>query len=119
MQLLVSIILPVYNGEQYLKQAIESVLNQTYTNFELIIVNDCSTDNTAVIIESFVRIDTRIKVINNKENKKLPASLNIGHNIATGDYMTWTSHDNILKPNFIEILLKYIQQKQEIGRAHV
>ncbi|MBS3993925.1 MAG: glycosyltransferase [Bacteroidetes bacterium] len=112
---LVSIILPVYNGEKYLNQAIESILEQSYTFFELIIVNDCSTDKTLEIIEHYALIDSRIIVVNNDINKKLPASLNIGHNAASGEYMTWTSHDNLLKPNFLEMLLcEIIKDKRDV-----
>ena len=70
---LVSIVLPVYNGERYLKEAIESVLSQTYENIELIIVNDASTDNTAEIIREYVSKEGRIKVFNNDVNKQRPA----------------------------------------------
>ena len=109
---MVSIILPVFNGEKYLSQAIESCLNQTYDNIELIIVNDCSTDSSLTIASKYAASDSRIKIINNKENKKLPVSLNIGHNNSTGDLITWISDDNILKPNFIEILLKSIKTEK-------
>lgn len=105
---LVSIILPVYNGEKYLSQAIESCLNQTHNNIELIIVNDCSTDSTLTIANRYAEMDYRIRIINNKENKKLPASLNFGHNEAKGDYITWTSDDNIYELNALEVLLNEI-----------
>lgn len=108
---LISIILPVYNGQKYLSRAIESCLNQTYKNIELIIVNDCSTDKTLEMVKSYANIDSRIKIINNKVNKKLPTSLNIGHQKACGNFITWTSHDNILKENFIERLLDSLIKK--------
>ena len=72
----VSIILPVYNGEKYLALAIESILQQTYSNFELIIIDDCSTDKSNQIAKSYMKIDSRIKVYKNKKNKKLPKTLN-------------------------------------------
>jgi glycosyltransferase involved in cell wall biosynthesis len=103
---LISIILPVYNGEEFLGLAIESCINQTYKNFELIIVNDNSTDGTLNIAEYYSQIDKRIKIINNVVNRKLPESLNIGHKQAKGDFITWTSDDNCLKPNSLESLLK-------------
>jgi glycosyltransferase involved in cell wall biosynthesis len=106
---LISIILPVYNGEKFVSDAIKSVLNQTYRNFELIIVNDCSTDSTLEIISEFALQDSRIKVITNQINKKLPASLNVGHKYATGDYITWTSDDNLYQPNAFEYYLSYLQ----------
>jgi len=103
---LISIVLPVYNGEKYLAVAIDSFLNQTHSNFELIIVNDCSKDSSLAIVERYAARDARIKIINNRENKKLPASLNIGHQLAKGEYITRTSDDNIAKANFLECLLK-------------
>lgn len=110
--LLISIILPVYNGEKFLEEAIKSCLNQTYNHFELIIVNDCSTDQSLKIAEDFLALDNRVRVISNAENKRLPESLNIGHIEANGTYLTWTSHDNILKNNFLEVLLKHILQTE-------
>ncbi|TDE28049.1 glycosyltransferase family 2 protein [Flavobacterium ranwuense] len=104
----ISIILPVYNGEKYLADSIESCLNQTYRNLELIIVNDCSTDNTFDIANRYAAADDRIRIINNKENKKLPASLNIGHKECKGDFITWTSHDNLYELNALEVLLNEI-----------
>ncbi|MEC3907334.1 glycosyltransferase family 2 protein [Tamlana sp. 2201CG12-4] len=109
---LVSIILPVYNGETYLEQSIESCLGQTYSNIELIIVNDCSTDTSLEIIKRYCAKDTRVKLVNNSVNKKLPASLNIGHGFAKGDYMTWTSHDNFYNPEAIEVMLETIKEKK-------
>lgn len=107
---LVSIILPVYNGEQYLKNSIESCLNQTYNNIEIIIVNDASTDNSVQIIEEYARTYKNIKVLHNQVNKKLPASLNIGLSSATGEYLTWTSDDNIFDATAIEELVLAIQK---------
>ena len=105
---LVSIILPVYNGGRYLEQSIRSCLNQTYSNIELIIVNDCSTDNSAEIIESFRSENSRIKVLNNSINSQLPNSLNFGHELASGRYITWTSHDNIYDENAVDELIRHI-----------
>ncbi|MHC0442739.1 glycosyltransferase family 2 protein [Flavobacterium sp. 3-210] len=98
---LISIILPVFNGEKYLAQAINSCLEQTYETIEVIVVNDCSTDNTLAIVNEFVMQDSRVRLINNSENKKLPASLNIGHKEAKGEYITWTSDDNIYQKDAI------------------
>jgi len=105
---LVSIILPVYNGEKYLSESVESCLNQTYKNIELIIVNDCSTDATLQIANEFASTDKRVKVVTNKINKRLPASLNIGHNLATGNMLTWTSDDNLYLSNAIEVMVSTI-----------
>ena len=109
---LISIILPVYNGEKYLSQSIESCLNQTYKNIELIIVNDCSTDTTLQIATYYADKDDRVKIVNNKQNKKLPASLNIGHRNTKGDFITWTSDDNLYELNAIEELYATIINKK-------
>lgn len=101
--------MPVYNGEEYLKQSIESCLNQTYTNFELIIVNDNSSDNSLNIAKHYKKIDTRVSIISNEKNIKLPASLNVGHKAANGEYISWTSDDNIYNLNAIEELVYAIE----------
>jgi len=102
--------LPVYNGQKFLKQAIVSCLEQTYSNLELIIVNDASTDNSLQIAKKFQQADCRIKIISNDKNLLLPASLNIGHRAAKGNFVTWTSDDNKLKPNFLQSLYKALIQ---------
>lgn len=109
---LVSIVLPVYNGEKYLSESIESCLNQTYQNLELVIVDDCSTDQTSVIAQKYASADCRVKIITNNGNKKLPASLNIGHKAAKGDFITWTSDDNYYEENALEELLKSLLENQ-------
>ena len=100
---LVSVVLPVYNGEKYLDEAICSVLSQTYPNFELIIVDDGSTDKTGEIANSYRQSDSRIKIITQK-NLKLPRALNNGFAAAKGEFYTWTSADNRMRPNCLEIL---------------
>lgn len=110
----ISVILPSYNGEKYIAQSILSIINQTEYDWELIIVNDCSTDNTLKICEMFAKKDNRIKVISNKTNKKLPASLNIGFAYARGKYLTWTSDDNYYKPNAFEKLAKYLDKYSDV-----
>ena len=110
--ILVSIILPVYNGERYLNESIESCLNQTYSNLELIIVNDCSSDRSLEIANSYAEKDTRVRVLDNEVNKKLPATLNVGHREAKGAYITWTSDDNKYKPKAIEKYLTNLQNNK-------
>jgi glycosyltransferase involved in cell wall biosynthesis len=101
----ISVVLPVWNGEQHLQDAIHSILNQSFGNFELLIVDDASTDETPKILNEFSLIDSRIKIIRNYKNMKLPASLNVGFRVAKGDWFTWTSDDNILEEDCLEILL--------------
>ncbi len=109
---LVSVVLPVYNGESVLSQSIDSVLNQTYSDFELIIVNDGSTDKSLEIAKFFAQRDKRIKIID-QENKKLPTALSVGFREARGEYLTWTSADNIMLPDCLEILVGNLERKKD------
>ena len=110
MSKLVSIVLPTYNGKDFLKKSIESCLNQTYQNIELIIVNDCSTDSTEQIILSYT--DSRIHYIKNETNQRLPKSLNIGFKKASGDYYTWTSDDNYFDETAIEKMVSTLESEK-------
>lgn len=111
----ISIILPTYNGERFLRESLDSCLAQTYTNWELIIVDDCSTDHTMAIINAYAKKDGRIHVISNKTNKKLPASLNAGFSVATGDYLTWTSDDNYYAPAALERMAAVLDKDARIS----
>lgn len=113
----VSVILPVYNGEEYLAESIQSVLDQTYEDFELIIVNDGSTDKTLEIAKTFERKDKRIKIIN-QENRKIPLSLNHGFNEASGEFFTWTSSDNIMEINFLETMVRELEDDPECAMVY-
>lgn len=86
-QHLVSIVLPVYNGARFLCQSVDSILSQTYTNFELIIVDDCSTDETPGIIEEYARKDRRVRTIRHSQNQYLPQALNTGFDAAKGVFL--------------------------------
>lgn len=112
---LVSIILPCYNGATHLAASIESCIAQTYQNWELIVVNDCSTDDSLRIMREYERQDPRIHVVNNDRNLKLPASLNRGFSVAKGRYLTWTSHDNRMAPNMLEEMVAYMETHPDIG----
>ena len=99
-QPLVSVVLPTYKRAHLLAQAIRSVLDQTHANLELIVVDDNSPDDTAAAVQSFD--DPRIRYVKNDPNLKLPRALNRGFALAKGDYLTWTSDDNLLAPTAIE-----------------
>lgn len=109
---MISIVLPTYNGEKYIKQSIDSVLKQSIDDWELIIVDDCSIDNTPQIVEEYRNRDSRIQVIRNAQNKKLPGSLNIGFKKAKGELFTWTSDDNAYAPNALERLKNCIENTE-------
>lgn len=94
----ISVIMSVYNGSRYLREAIESILNQTFTNFEFIIINDCSTDNSWEILTEYSNKDRRIRLFNNEENIGLTKSLNKGINLARGEYIARQDADDVSLP---------------------
>lgn len=108
---LVSIVLPTYNRAQVLPLSIRSVLAQTYPNWELIVVNDNSPDDTEAVVKLFD--DSRIRYFRNDPNLKLPRTLNRGFSLAQGDYLTWTSDDNFLAPKAIARMVEILK----IGQA--
>ena len=110
----VSIVLPSYNGERYIRESIESVIKQTFTDWELIIVDDCSTDSTLHIAEEYAGWEERIRVIHNEENQKLPEALNIGFRHAAGEYLTWTSDDNMYLSRALEEMSRYLDEHEEV-----
>jgi glycosyltransferase involved in cell wall biosynthesis len=97
----VSIGMPVYNGEKYLEQALESILNQTYTNFELIISDNASVDGTGEICQSFARKDQRIKLSRNEKNLGASSNFNKVFHLASGKYFKWAAYDDLLAPDFL------------------
>jgi hypothetical protein len=105
---LVSIVLPVYNGERYLREAIDSVLAQTYAAFELIVVDDGSTDRTPGLLAEYAARDSRVRVLT-QANQKLPAALSAGFATARGEFLTWTSADNRLRPEFLTRMVACLQ----------
>lgn len=114
----VSIILPVYNGADCVSNSIDSVLAQTYKDFELIVVNDCSTDNTWEILQEYAGRDSRVKAYTNEVNKKLPRTLNAGFEHATGEYLTWTSDDNMYRPEAIERMVKFLDDNSDCAMVY-
>lgn len=107
----ISVIMSVYNGERYLGEAIDSILNQTFTDFEFIIVNDGSTDSSLKIIQGYH--DKRIRVIDNEANIGLTKSLNKAIKQARGEYIARQDADDISLPNRFEEQLRYFEQHTE------
>jgi len=101
--MLFSIIIPVYNVEQYLQTCLDFVVAQTYTDFEVICINDGSTDNSLVLLDNYVMYDSRINVIN-QQNKGLSAARNAGIRAAKGDYIFFLDSDDWIEPNTLKIL---------------
>ena len=109
----VTVLMSVYNGGKYLREAIESILNQTFKDFEFLIINDGSTDRTAEILQSYD--DPRIKIINNEKNIGLTKSLNKGLKMARGEYIARMDADDISMPERLEKELTTITNDKEIG----
>ncbi len=112
---LVSVVLPVYNAAPYLSEAIQSILNQTYQNFELIIIDDASTDNSWAIITQFAQQDKRIRTLRNERNLKLSKTLNRGIEHASGVYIARMDADDISLPDRLEKQVAYMDMHPEVG----
>ena len=111
---LVSVILPVFNSQKYLKDSIESILNQTYTKIEIVCINDGSTDISLKILESYSKMDKRIKIISH-ENKGIAYSLNQGIKQSNGDYIARMDADDIAVPTRIEEQVEFLERNSKIG----
>ena len=109
----VSVLLPVYNAEKYLKEAIESILSQTFIDFEFIIINDGSTDNSEQIILSYT--DQRIRYVKNEKNLKLIATLNKGIRLARGKYIVRMDADDVSLPKRIEKQVRFMEAHPNVG----
>jgi glycosyltransferase involved in cell wall biosynthesis len=109
---LVSIIMPTYNAGNYLREAIESIFSQTYQNFELIVINDGSTDNTQSILSSYN--DSRLRIIN-QERRGLTKSLNRGIEMSRGEYIARQDADDVSLPRRIEVQVKFLNANPEIA----
>ena len=102
---LISVLVPCYNVEKYLRECIDSIRSQTYKNLEIICINDGSTDSTAEILRQYADIDRRIRVIT-KENSGYGHSMNIGLSKATGEYLGIVESDDFIEPHMFETLIE-------------
>ena len=108
-QPLVSCILPVYNVEEYLYECIESIVNQTYKNIEILLIDDGSTDNSSNICEKWKKKDNRIVVIH-KENGGASSARNFGLDIMKGDWINFIDSDDIIHSQYIQLLLQVVEK---------
>ena len=106
----ISVIVPVYNCDPYVEQCIRSILAQSYTDLEIICVNDGSTDDSGTILDKLACEDARIRVIHQK-NAGASAARNMGIDLATGDLITFVDSDDIIEPDMYETLLPYFDEK--------
>ena len=110
----ISLIMSVYNGEDYLAETIDSVLNQTFTEWELIVINDCSTDSTSEILSKYAALDSRVKVHTNEVNLRLPSSLNKALTLAQGKYIARMDADDICLPNRLQKQYEFMEKNQDV-----
>ena len=108
---LISIIIPIYNAEKYISKCLDSLINQTYTNIEIICVNDGSTDNSLMELNKYANIDRRIKIINT-DNKGVSCARNLGLKNASGDYVLFVDADDWLDLNACNILNQALNNSQ-------
>ncbi len=106
---MISIIVPVYKDEPYLRQCVDSILNQTYRDIEVLLIDDGSPDRCGEICDEFAKKDQRIRVFHT-ENKGLSAARNLGLREAKGEYIGFVDSDDWIEPDMYEVLLKRMQE---------
>ncbi len=115
MQPKVTVVMSVYNGTLYLQEAVESILNQTFTDFEFIIIDDESTDKTWEILTQYANRDQRVKLFKNKENIGLTKSLNRGLEFATGEYIARQDADDVSLPDRFKLQTCFLDDNVDVG----
>ncbi|STO54143.1 glycosyl transferase [Canicola haemoglobinophilus] len=111
---LISVIIPCYNAEKFVEKSVRSIMEQTYNNLEIILINDCSTDNTEFILQQLALEDKRIVYIKNDHNLKLPKTLNKGIALAQGEYIARMDADDIAVPERLETQMNFMLNNPEI-----
>ena len=109
-QPLISVIVPVYNVEQYIHQCVDSILSQTYKNLEIILVDDGSPDNCPAICDEYARNDDRVKIIH-QENGGISAARNSALDLCTGEYIAFVDSDDWIESNAYEEMMSEMQKK--------
>jgi glycosyltransferase involved in cell wall biosynthesis len=112
---LISVVMPAYNAQKYISPAIKSILDQTFSKFELIIIDDSSTDNTRAIIQSFSKKDSRIKLLTNSSSHNIATILNMGIDAAQSNIIARMDADDIALPNRLELQYKLIHKSKKIA----
>ncbi len=110
----ISVIVPVYNGGKFIKEAVDSILNQSFSDFELIVVDDCSNDDTYEIVDELKRTDKRLRIYQNNSNVGVAATLNFGISVAKGKYIARMDADDISASNRLFRQLKYLENNPDL-----
>jgi glycosyltransferase involved in cell wall biosynthesis len=114
----VSVAIPVYNGENYLAHALDSILVQTFTDFELVISDNASTDRTEEICREFMRKDARIRYFRNAQNLGAAPNYNRCIDLAVGEYFKWAAHDDVCLPNYLKLCVNLLDSDDSIVLCH-
>lgn len=114
----VSLGMPVYNGQNFIVETLESLLAQTYTDFELIICDNTSTDGTATICCDYAARDPRIRYHRNETNIGAPANYNLAFELARGEYFKWAAHDDLCAPTFLERCVEALDRDPHVVLAY-
>ena len=115
---MISVIVPVYNVEEYLEECLESIRKQTYQDIEVILVNDGSTDTSKEICERFCQVDSRFRLIN-QENKGQSVARNRGFKESVGQYIMFVDSDDVVKENIVEVLLSYMKADVDLVECNL
>lgn len=113
--ILITVLIPAYNVEKYIKDAIESIIAQTYSNLEIIVVDDCSTDNTYSILEEIKCYEPRLKLFRNNENLGIVKTLNFGLSVSNGEYIVRMDGDDLCSPFKFEKQLEFLLNTDDIA----
>lgn len=116
---LISVLIPTFNVERFVEEAIRSIINQTYSNLEIIIVDDCSSDNTYEILQRLAVEDSRIRLFKNQENKKIVETLNLAISYASGEFIARMDGDDVSLPDKIEKQYRFLMANPNIDLVGV
>ncbi|MGD0340018.1 MAG: glycosyltransferase family 2 protein [Bacteroidota bacterium] len=111
----ISVVMPVYNHQNFIGEAIESILAQTFTDFEMIIVDDCSTDDSLTIAVKYQKLDPRVRICRHVQNTGIVGARNTGLKLSTGKYIAWMDSDDISMPDRLEKQFKYMEMHPQVG----
>jgi glycosyltransferase involved in cell wall biosynthesis len=111
---LVSVVMPAFNVETYIVEAIDSILAQTYRHWEIIVVNDGSTDSTAALAERYASRDARIRV-HHQNNGGIAKARNVGWRLARGGYIAWMDADDVALPRRLELQVEFLKRNSDVG----
>ena len=114
----VSVGMPVFNGEAHIDQAIRAILDQTYTNIELVICDNASTDRTAEICTRYAGLDSRIRYHRNDENIGAAPNFNLAFRLSSGTYFRWAAHDDLIAPTFLESCVDCLERARDAVLCH-